>query len=177
MRSSSASWWRGQHEEAALAEELVLASGHDTRAALAAVVGFVLVFFFVLEADLRGAFPQHHVEGLLDVVGVEFLVEVDDVVVFFLGGLFLGLGGGRGRGLLGVDDEVAALVCFLEVVVDQRIVVVIVEVVVLFERRLVDVSRRARVPLRTRRHSSGCAWLCMLSHYGSRSRAGASRRA
>src|SRR5262249_50383217 len=70
-----------EHEETALAEELVVASRHDTGPALAAVVGFVLVFLFVLEAHFRGALAQDHVERFLDVIRVEFLVEVDDVVV------------------------------------------------------------------------------------------------
>ena len=74
----------GQHEEAALAEELVLAARHDLGAALAAFVGLVVVFV-VLETGGRRALAQHHVERFLDVVGVQLFVEVDHIVVVLFG--------------------------------------------------------------------------------------------
>ena len=49
------------------------------------------LFFVVLERGAGRALLQQDVERLLDVVGVQLLVEVDDVVFLVLGGL----GGGR----------------------------------------------------------------------------------
>ena len=46
--------------------------------------GSLVVFLVLFEARGDGALAQHDVEGLLDVVGVELLVEVDDVVLFVL---------------------------------------------------------------------------------------------
>src|SRR3954470_1879445 len=75
-----------EHEEAAAAEKLVLPAGHDLRAALTRLVGLVVVLF-AFEAGGHRALAEHYVEGLLDVVGVQLLVEVHDVVVvLFLGG-------------------------------------------------------------------------------------------
>jgi uncharacterized membrane protein YjfL (UPF0719 family) len=70
-----------EHEKATPTKELVLASGNDLGAALARLVGFVVVVL-ALEAGRDGSLAQHHVESLLDVVGVELFVEVDDIVVF-----------------------------------------------------------------------------------------------
>jgi hypothetical protein len=70
-----------EHEKATPTKELVLASRDDLGAGLAGLVGLVVVFL-ALEAGGDGALAQHHVERLLDVVGVELLVEIDDIVVF-----------------------------------------------------------------------------------------------
>ncbi len=64
---------------------------------------------------------------------MEFLVEVDDVVVLVLGGRDFGFAAGRGRGV-GCD----LVDVLFEVVLEQVIVVVAVEVL-LVERFLVEV--------------------------------------
>src|SRR5689334_16815558 len=122
-----------KNEEAGLAQELVGTAGHDARGTVAPVVDVDLLvlqlLLVVLERRARGALLEQDVEGLLDVVGVEFLVEVEDVVVFVLGGLGGGVVGDDGDGNLLIDFEVVVLLP----VVDQVEVVVSFEVV-FFER-------------------------------------------
>ena len=72
-----------KYEETAPAQELVLTAGNDLGTTFAGLVGFVLVLF-AFEAGGDGPLAQHDVERFLDVVGVELLVEVDDVVFLFL---------------------------------------------------------------------------------------------
>ena len=122
-----------QYEETAAAQELVLTAGNDLRTTFAGLIGFVLVVF-ALEAGRDGPLAQHDVERLLDVVGVELLVEVDDVVF-----LFLLDGDGAGLDLLddGADqrddehrlvlDDSFDFVVVLEVVTDQLFVEVLLE--------------------------------------------------
>src|SRR4029453_2281184 len=69
-----------QHEEAGRTQELARASGGDAGLPVAPLVDvgllLFLVLFFVLERGTRRALLQQDVERLLDVVGVELLVEV-----------------------------------------------------------------------------------------------------
>jgi len=128
-----------QYEETAAAQELVLTARNDLRTTFAGLIGFVLVVF-ALEAGRDGPLAQHDVERLLDVVGVELLVEVDDVVFLFL----LDVGAGArldlfddGAGQRDDDhrlvlDDSFDFVVVLEVVADQLFVEV------LFERVLVE---------------------------------------
>ena len=81
-----------EDEEAGLAEEFVGASGDNTRGGpippFIDIDLFVLeLFFVVLECGTGRALLEEHVERLLDVVGVQLLVEVDDVVLLVVGGL------------------------------------------------------------------------------------------
>jgi hypothetical protein len=126
-----------EDEEARLAEELTGAPGNDPRGAIHTIIGipFVLieVFFVVFQGGTRGALLEEHVEWLLDVVRVQLLVEVDDVVVFFLGRL-------RDHRVVG-DDGHRDLGHDVDVVVEDVDVVVIVtrdEIVVFHE--VVDVE-------------------------------------
>src|SRR5581483_7354648 len=126
-----------QDEEARRAEELVGPAGQDPTGAVAAVVRLglvVLQLLVVLEAAARGPLEQQDVERLLDVVGVQLLVEVDDLVVFFVGRRQRG---GRGRdldvglldGLLVVDDvDVEVVVVLVEL--ERLVVLVELEVLV-----------------------------------------------
>ena len=126
----------GQHQEAAPAQELVLAAGHDLGAGFAAVVGLVVVVLVLFEARRDRAFAQHDVEGLFDVVGMEFLVEIDDVVLFVIFDGFRGRHENAGNGDdvddLGIDHVD-------EVVVDDVDDIVVVLYEILFEHVLVDV--------------------------------------
>ena len=74
-----------EHEEAARAEELTRAAGNDLGPPFAPIVGLGFLVLFVLEAGGRGALAQDDVERLFDVVGVQLLVEIDDVVVLVVG--------------------------------------------------------------------------------------------
>ena len=87
------------------------------------VVRLVVVIFFVVEAGRDGAFAQDHVERLLDIVGVQLLVEVDDVVVLFLVGGFDDLF--RVVGLLERRVEILVQLFVDDLVVDQVFVVVV----------------------------------------------------
>ena len=79
------------------------------------------------------ALAQHHVEGLLDVVGVELLVEVDDVVLFvFVGRSPRAPRARRERATTSID----VLVDVVDEVVVEHVVVVDE---VLFENVLVEV--------------------------------------
>jgi hypothetical protein len=73
-----------EEQEARLAEELVGSAGNDARRAINPIIGirvlFFEVFFVVVERGYRGAFLEEHVERLFDVVGVQFLLELDVVV-------------------------------------------------------------------------------------------------
>jgi hypothetical protein len=131
----------GQNEEAALAEELVLAAGHDLGAGLTGLVGLVVVFFVPLEPRGDRALSQHDIQGLFHVVGVEFLVEVDDVVLLVLLDRLGRLDDDARNDGDDVDDRLVDVVD--EVVVDHVVVVeqilfqdVLIEVV-LVERGLV----------------------------------------
>ena len=86
------------------------------------------------EAGGGGALAQHDVERLLDVVGVQLLVEVDDVVV-----LLVGRRGGSPSTHGDLEREIAVLVDVELVVVDEDVVIVIVVEVVGVERVLVEV--------------------------------------
>src|SRR5689334_6147280 len=113
-----------EDEEAAGADEFAGAAGDDLGPGFAALVGFVLFVVFVLEAGLGGAFPEDDVEGFFDVVGVELLVEVDDLLVVLFGG-------GRGFGVFVLVGGVGGGDFFVLVdFVDEQGVVVVERVVV-----------------------------------------------
>jgi hypothetical protein len=135
-----------EEQEARLAEELVGSAGNDARRAINPIIGirvlFFEVFFVVVERGYRGAFLEEHVERLFDVVGVQFLLEVDDAVVFFV---LDGLGGGvvgdhRDRNLgieLDVVVEQVDVVSVLDVGVDHEVVV---ERVVVFHELVLELG-------------------------------------
>ena len=104
--------------------------------AFAALVGFVVVFLFVFEAGGGGALAQHDVERFFDVVGVQLLVEVDDVVVFL--SAFAATVGGLDVGVV-VTTTTATATAASSVVVDDVVVVEQVVIVVVVEVLVEDV--------------------------------------
>src|SRR5262245_59032547 len=141
----------GQNEEARGAEELARASGSDAGLTVAPFVDVGLLLFLVLllvlEGGARRPLLQEDVERLLDVVGVELLVEVDDVLflVARLGGRFRGLGddhlGGLAFGVvLGV--VLGLVVVERDVVVEVFVLQVFVLELVLVEGLLVELGFR-----------------------------------
>jgi len=140
-----------EEEEARLTEELVGSAGDDTRRAINPIIGirvlFFEVFFVVVERGDRSALLEEHVERLFDVVGMQFLLEVDDALVL----LVLGLGGG----VVG-DHRDRDLGAELEVVVEEVDVVgldvgfdheVVVERVVVFHEIVFELEIGAVVEI------------------------------
>src|SRR5262249_21812347 len=130
----------GQHEEAGRAQELARPSRSDAGGPVAALVDLGLLLFLVLllvlELGARGPLLKQDVEGLLDVVGVELLVEVDDVF-FLLRRLGRGLGRLRDDHLGGLALLLLLLLLFLVLDRDALVEVVVLQVLV-FELVLVD---------------------------------------
>src|SRR5215207_1900181 len=131
-----------QQQEARLAQELVGASGHDPRRAVGPVVtvAFLLLdlLLVVLERGARGPLLEQRVEGCLDVVGVELLVEVDHALL-----VVLVLGRGRGGGLVGDHGNRHLGVRVVDLLVEQRdVVALLVEGYVVLELVLFEVVVR-----------------------------------
>ena len=156
MRFSSASWWRGSTRKQLLHRNSFSRRGTILVPASPRLVGFVVVFLFVFEAGRDGALAQHDVERFLDVVGVQLLVEVDDVVFFLVGGAPASAASttATGRPSATTSSSSTSSIVVVEVVVEQVVVEVVVVDRPLRARPRRGLLRRARARPRTRRHSS-----------------------
>ena len=135
MRFSSASWWRGSTRKQLLHRNSFSRRGTILVPPSPRLVGLVVLVLVLFEARGDGALAQHDVERLLDVVGVELLVEVDDVVLFVLVSTIGSAAGTTSTPGTATTSMISASIVVDEVVVED--VVVVDEV--LLEHVLVEV--------------------------------------